>query len=283
MVKLVIVLCALVGVVFGFPETSGPYPPAGWKPQGARLELPRNYGAPREQRTEPTSVIEITTLTNEYLPPTTAGSESDDDDALRVQGLPAVDAVSQFKSFQRRRSSKAKARPHATAARIQMAPAPAFGGQPLLLSSLFAPQFVAVNERLQERKFGQQQQQVPEFNNPKSDAQPFNSPAQAYGPPKTNNDEPEVRVTEPEVPQNEEPEQSQTENDDYEDDQDASGEPTVAVATAESNGDLVEVIQQGQVGQYYILLPDNSLQKVRFATKQTEDDRQFNGFSAQLR
>lgn len=275
--KTLLVLCALLG--FAFSETSGPYPAKGWKPQGPRLELPRGFGAPREQRTEPTSVIEITTLTNEYLPPTTSASQSDnDDDALRVQGLPDVDAVSQFNNFQRQRSPKAKARQQA-AARIQMAPAPAFGGQPFLLSSLFAPQFAPVNERLEERKFGQQQ--VPEFSNPKSDAQPF--PAQAYGPPQTNTNEPDVKIAEPEAPQNEEPEQPQTENDDYDDGQEASDEPAIAVAHAESSGGLAEATQQGQVGQYYILLPDNSLQKVRFATKQTEDDRQFNGFSAQLR
>jgi hypothetical protein len=347
MVKILILCVALIGLAAGKPETSGPYPAKGWKPQGARLELPsRNYGVPQTD----SSVIELTTLTNSF-----EDSQSGDsnDDALRVQALPAVDAVSQFKSFQRQRSSLTKARQPASA-QIQMPPAPAFGGKPFLLSSLFAPQFASANEQLQEMKFGQQQQQqfastneqqqarnfgqqqqekqfgqqqqqpdlasfgnqqqqpqpfrqqqqpqlsqlqqqpqfasfaqqqqqtfsqqqqqtfgqqqqlqVPEFNNPKSDAQPF--PAQTYGPPKTN-DEPEVEQTD-----------ELTEDDD---DQDSSDDSTIAVANAASAGNLVEATQQGQVGQYYILLPDNSLQKVRFATKQTEDDLQFNGFSAQLR
>lgn len=33
-------------VVASFAEKSGPYPHSGWKPQGARLELPNEYGAP---------------------------------------------------------------------------------------------------------------------------------------------------------------------------------------------------------------------------------------------
>lgn len=36
-------------------------------------------------------------------------------------------------------------------------------------------------------------------------------------------------------------------------------------------------------GQYYVLTPDNTLQKVTFFTRQSEDDRRTNGFSAQLR
>lgn len=36
-------------------------------------------------------------------------------------------------------------------------------------------------------------------------------------------------------------------------------------------------------GQYYVLSPDNTLQKVTFYTRQTEDDRRSNGFTAQLR
>lgn len=35
-------------------------------------------------------------------------------------------------------------------------------------------------------------------------------------------------------------------------------------------------------GQYYVLAPDNTLQKVTFYTRQTEDDRRSNGFTAQL-
>lgn len=38
-----------------------------------------------------------------------------------------------------------------------------------------------------------------------------------------------------------------------------------------------------QFGQYYMLLRDNTLQRVVFMTSQTEEDRLNNGFSAQLR
>lgn len=36
-------------------------------------------------------------------------------------------------------------------------------------------------------------------------------------------------------------------------------------------------------GQYYVLAPDNTLQKVTFYTRQTEEDRRNNGFTAELR
>jgi hypothetical protein len=284
MLKNVIVLCAVIAA--GVAEKSGPYPPKGWKPQGERLELPREYGTPRPGE------VEFTTLTNEYLPPTTTEVSADEDDAaLRVQGLPAVDSVTQFRKFQRRRPSNVRARPQL--GRIQMAPAPAFANQPFLLASLFAPQFAPANQQLKERPFGRLEQ-TPEVNDPKNDVQQL--PARAYGPPR---DEPEKENDEPELPQNEEPEQPQNEepeneeeqpqnedqpqneeqpqNDNESDEDDDEGsEPTIAVANAESNGNLVR-------GQYYLLLPDQSLQKVRFATKQTDEDRQINGFSAQLR
>lgn len=76
---------------------------------------------------------------------------------------------------------------------------------------------------------------------------------------------------------------SESEEEEDEDDQ----RPVIAVANAEAHGNgnanLLAATQQGQFGQYYILLPDASLQKVRFATGQTDDDRTINGFSAQLK
>jgi hypothetical protein len=272
MTKIVIVFCALIALVLGLPEKPAPYPAKGWKPQGARLELPRQYGTPRPDLDQ----IEFTTLTNEYLPPTTTEVQSDEnDDALRVQGLPAVDSFSQFKQFQKRKQANVRASPKL--GRIQMAPAPAFANQPLLLSPLFAPQFAPVSGQLQERRFGRLEQAA-EVNDPKNDVQQL--PARAYGPPQTNNDvpTPEKENDEPELPQNEEPEQPQNDIEDDEDqsDEDESDEPVIAVSNVESNGNLVQ-------GQYYLLLPDQSLQKVRFATKQTDEDRQINGFSAQLR
>lgn len=278
--KIVIMLiCTLVGLTLGSPEKPGPYPAKGWKPQGARLELPDKYGPPREQRAKPDE-IEITTPTSDYQP-TSTENRGDGNDVLRVQGLPAVDAVSQFNNSQQKKSSTVNAQQ--PTARIQLAPAPAFIAQPFLLSPLFAPQFAPVSGQLQERQFGQQKQ-VQEFDNPKSDAQQL--PAQAYGPPQINNNGPVARQPQPEIPQNEEPEQTQDDNnnEEEEDDQEDSGEPALAVANAAGpTGNLVQETQQGQIGQYYILLPDNSLQKVRFATKQTVEDREIDGFSAQLR
>lgn len=266
MSKFVILLCAVLGFAAASPEKPGPYPPKGWKPQGARLELPRQYGTPQVQKNAPEEV-EFTTVVNEYLPPTTV--QSDANDVLRVQGLPAADSVSEFRNFQQKKAANVRVQPQA--ARIQFAPAPAFAGQPLLLSPVFAPQFAPVSGQLQEQRFNQQ---VQSFNNPQSEAQQV--PTQAYGPPQTFNPPPQAnvpRTNEPEVVQNEEPDSSES---DENEDQDES---VIAVSNAVSNGDAA----QGQVGQYYLLLPDNSLQKVRFATKQTDEDRQINGFSAQLR
>lgn len=251
MLKIAIVLCAALWLALA--EKPAPYPAKGWKPQGARLELPsRQYGVPQKP-----DEVEITTLASE-------SSSNDENDVLRVQGLPAANAVSQFRNFQQQNQA-ANVRVRPVAARVmQMAPAPAFASQPILLSPMFAPQFVPVNGQLREMQFGRQEQV-----DPKRDVQQL--PAQAYGPPQTpNNNEPEVSTDSPQP-------------EDYDDDREESDVPAIAVSNAQSTGDLVQETQEGQVGQYYILLPDNSLQKVRFATAQTVEDRQINGFSAQLR
>lgn len=66
------------------------------------------------------------------------------------------------------------------------------------------------------------------------------------------------------------PQEGQTE--DY--DESNEGGPVVAISNASDNASR---------GQYYILAPDNTLQKVVFMTSQTEEDRRNNGFSAQLK
>lgn len=250
MLKIAIVLCAVLGLALA--EKPAPYPAKGWKPQGARLELPsRQYGVPQKA-----DEVEITTLASE-------SSSNDENDVLRVQGLPAANAVSQFRNFQQQNQA-ANVRVRPVAARVmQMAPAPAFASQPILLSPMFAPQFVPVSGQLREMQFGRQEQA-----DPKRDVQQL--PARAYGPPQTpNNNEPEVSQNEPtDSPQSE----------DYDDDREESDVPAIAVSNAQTTEELVQETQEGQFGQYYILLPDNSLQKVRFATAQTVD-----GFSAQLR
>ncbi|CAG9809981.1 unnamed protein product [Chironomus riparius] len=267
--KFLVFFCVILGSVLA--EKPAPYPPKGWKPQGARLELPpsREYGVPQD----PDS-IEITTLTNEYLPPPTKESRtSNDNNFLNVQKLPDPNSFSQFENFKRQSLNQQ--------ARIIMAPPLAVNSQPLLLAPVFAPQFASVNQQLHEQKFGQQR-------NPKNDAQQL--PPQEYGPPKA-----EQPVT-TEFPQRNEPEQPQNfpnkniynnKNDDDESSEESSDEsdeqPVIAVANAQAYAKQISATQQGQVGQYYILLPDSSLQKVRYATGQNEEDRQINGFSAQLR
>jgi len=267
--KLLIIFIVILGSVLA--EKPAPYPPKGWKPQGARLELPpsREYGVPQD----PDS-IEITTLTNEYLPPPTKASRAgNENDFLNVQRLPDPNAFSQFQNFKRQSTNQQ--------ARIVMAPSPALNSQPLLLAPVFAPQFASSNQQLREQKFGQQR-------NPKNDAQQL--PPQEYGPPR------EEQPITTEFPQRNEPEQPQNfpnknTNNNNEDNDDESSEessdesdeqPVIAVSNAQTYAKQISATQQGQYGQYYILLPDNSLQKVRFATGQNEEDRQINGFSAQL-
>lgn len=260
--KYFVIFSAIIG--FAVSEKPAPYPAKGWKPQGARLELPpsRAYGVPRDANN-----IQITTVANDYLPPATEASRTiNDNDFLNVQSLPAPDSYSQFQEFKRQ--------PLKSQARIVMAPSPAFASQPILLSPVFAPQFAVSSQQFREEKFGQLA--------PKNNAKQLLS--QEYGPPKT-----EQQDT-TEFPQRNEPERPQNNNsseEEDESDEEASDEnddkPVIAVANAETYAKQQAVAQQGQYGQYYILLPDNSLQKVRYATGQSEEDRQINGFSAQLR
>ncbi|CRK89397.1 CLUMA_CG003148, isoform B [Clunio marinus] len=292
MMKVLVVVCALFSLSLGFPDKLPPYPAKGWKPQGARLELPKQkYGTPREERKDADGV-ESTTLSNDYLPPTTP--TQDETDMLKVQGLPSADASSQF---QPDRKSNIQARP--ILARIQT---PVFVGHPFLLSPMFAPQFAPSSAQLKEISFERVEEPSDE-NKPKDDVQqlPVQSenvqPHRAYGPPvstnnippeNNNNNAPEPSQEEdeekkPQEPQEEEDDEDEDENDEILDDGDDEEGTVIAISNAQANANYVDEKQQGQVGQYYILLPDNSLQKVRFATQQTEEDRQINGFSAQLR
>jgi hypothetical protein len=247
--KILLIACAFV-ICAVSSEKPAPYPPKGWKPQGARLELPsRAYGTPLDA-----SKVEFTTSASEFAPPATRKSQTDDD-FLTVQGLPpAANAKSQFESFQKQKQ-----------ANIVMAPAPAFGGRhPLLLSPAFAPQFAAPSQQLREMKFGQQQQVPREYGVPSNE----------YGPPEETT----------QFPQANEAEQVTEREQESESDENGDDEPVIAVSNASSSQTRVLAsTQQGQFGQYYILLPDNSLQKVRFATGQTDVDREANGFSAQLK
>lgn len=85
-------------------------------------------------------------------------------------------------------------------------------------------------------------------------------PQDTYGAPtaQTTTVEPEAEQVTEEFVNEREPEEVDNENVD----------PSIAVANS---------------GQYYVLAPDNTLQKVTFYTRQTEDDRRSNGFTAELR
>lgn len=77
-----IILCTIIGVVAGDKLPQAPYPPSGWRPQGATLELPNQYGPPQQQQSNVEisqqnvhfagQYVETTTdflPSNEYLPP----------------------------------------------------------------------------------------------------------------------------------------------------------------------------------------------------------------------
>lgn len=250
----ILLVFALIGIALC--EKPAPYPARGWKPQGQRLELPsRQYGTPQDPNR-----VEITTVSNEYGPPTRSNT---DDDFLQVQGLPAANQFSQFRQQQNQQTNRF-----------------VINSRPLLLSPSFAPQ---------SQSFGEQLRQ-----NPKNDAQRFNVnfggnsfsasqqlPQREYGAPFTTTELPEIQT---EFPQNFPPQQIPN-REEQEDDQG----PVIAIANAEAHGrrdnnvNIIATSQQGQSGQYYILLPDSSLQKVRYATGQSEDDRTSNGFTAQLK
>lgn len=144
------ILIIFVAFSLAIAEKSGPYPHQGWKPQGARLELPsRQYGVPRDP-----NQVDITTSRNEYVPPATP--RNNDDDFLQVQALPAANSFSQFNNFQQQQSQqRANSRPQKILAN---------NGQQFLLSPAFAPQFASQNGQLREQN----------FQNPQNNAQQFN-------------------------------------------------------------------------------------------------------------
>ena len=124
----------IVAIAIANAEKPGPYPHQGWKPQGARLELPsRQYGVPRDP-----NQVSITTSRNEYVPPATP--RNNDDDFLQVQALPAANSFSQFNNFQQTQQ-RANSRPQKILA----------NGQQFLLSPAFAPQFSSQNGQLREQ------------------------------------------------------------------------------------------------------------------------------------
>lgn len=77
------ILCLFLGAAAAEVPFAG-YAPSGWRPQGAQLRLPSEYGAPlvqqkvdieitKENVAHAAAIVETTTelFSNEYLPPTT--------------------------------------------------------------------------------------------------------------------------------------------------------------------------------------------------------------------
>lgn len=112
--------------------------------------------------------------------------------------------------------------------------------------------------------------------------QPQQFPLNQYGPP----------ITQYGPPQPQPPQQyPSTENNKPDADDDIDSEPVANVSNEnndddddnDNEGPSISVSNSGANGQYYILTPDNTLQKVIYMTSQTEDDIRTNGFTAQLR
>lgn len=125
--------------------------------------------------------------------------------------------------------------------------------QPYLLSPSFAPTFRMTNGQLNEVT--------------------TQNIGQAYGLPPVNN-----------MPQDDLNKEDEEEIDQEESiEQDTENTSVIALANANNQGNILQSSKNGEAGQYYILLPDNTLQKVKYSTIQTEEDRRNNGFSAKLK
>uniref|UniRef100_A0A1Y9J099 DUF4794 domain-containing protein n=1 Tax=Anopheles quadriannulatus TaxID=34691 RepID=A0A1Y9J099_ANOQN len=260
---------ALVAVLAVSVAAEAPYPASGWRPEGAQFRLPTEYGAPllllqpQPRRVEvqitrenvqfagrqiAQEQVPVTTTTVEPVtqttPVTTTTTEQADLDPLKVQGLPS----DQRKDFQQRANLRQQVVNRPLPANIAQRPLFPVSGQLRALPAVRGPVF--------QQQVAQQPQQV----------QPQAVPAETYGPPEQEEEQqqPEEQpatTEQPQVPQDES-------DDDY--DEDDAGRTVVAVSNAFS-------------GQYYILAPDNTLQRVIYSTMVTDEDRQVNGFSAQLK
>uniref|UniRef100_A0A182IWI2 DUF4794 domain-containing protein n=1 Tax=Anopheles atroparvus TaxID=41427 RepID=A0A182IWI2_ANOAO len=259
--------CALLVLLVA--TVAAQYPASGWRPEGAQFRLPAEYGAPllvfqpQPQRVQvqitrenvrfagqqvaeeqpSTTTVEPVTQSNQYIPPATTTTEQPELDPLKVQGLPS----DQTKDFQQRANLRQQ-----SAANRQL---PTHFGQ---------RQFFPISGQLRAlppvgANVFQQQVVQPQAEQPAQQQ----IPAETYGPPEQEPEQPE------ELPATTEQTSVQQEDGEDEYDGDDNG-PVVAVSNAFS-------------GQYYILAPDNTLQRVIYSTMQTDEDRLVNGFSAQLK
>ncbi|XP_052900554.1 activating signal cointegrator 1 complex subunit 2 homolog [Anopheles moucheti] len=257
---------ALVAFLAVAVTAEAPYPASGWRPEGAQFRLPTEYGAPllllqpQPQRVN----VQITRENVQFAgrqvaqeqptsttvepvtqpsPVTSSTTEQDQLDPLKVQGLPS----DRRNDFQQRANLRQQVVNRPLTANFAQRPLLPVNGQLRALPAVRANVF---------------QQQVVQ---PQPQVQPQAAPAETYGPPEQ---EEEQQQPEEQPATTEQPQVPQDENeDDYDED---GGRTVVAVSNSFS-------------GQYYILSPDNTLQRVVFSTMVTDEDRQVNGFSAQLK
>ncbi|XP_055625747.1 uncharacterized protein LOC129768259 [Toxorhynchites rutilus septentrionalis] len=244
------VLCLCLGAVASETPFAG-YAPSGWRPQGAQLRLPTEYGAPLVQQKVDVKITkeniahaaEIAETTTElfpnidYLPPTT--TDLPELDPIRVQGLPD----NKLSDFQRSNSQQS---PQFNNKRVK--PLPQIQQQQPIFPISAQLRALAANNF----QFGRQEQEYP---------------SNSYGVPTKNNP---VDDNVPEDPQT----TDLPTVDDNEDEQNQQ---------ATSDGQTVITVSNAFSGQYYVLGPDNNLQRVMFSTSQSDEDRRNMGFTAQLR
>lgn len=266
-------------------EKSGPYISSGWKPQGARLELPESYGTPLYiQRQSQVAVNEqyppevttetnyhtttenydydTTTLDRGYLLPATT------DGPINTQNLPDMKTVQGF-----RRNQNVQ----------QNGPAPQeenakFSEWGDFKSHFFASQYqlhidprngqlrLPFGRLVQEDKLSQQQ-----------------TPSTEYGAPankQTDETETDVESVDEDTNESQTSQQNRKENEQSDDE-----ENTQEIQNENNVPDTETTVAQFPrfMGQYYILAPDNTLQRIRYETLRTEDDVEAKGFTAQLK
>lgn len=201
-------------------------------------------------------------------------TEDDADDILRVQGLPKEAKNIYFNTGE--------------VAPPEVSETAAYRQQQRSQQQRLQQQRIQQQQRVQQPQRGQQQQrgqpqrvqQQPQFGNFRQVHPLFPQPQQfgnlaqqptpkdAYGPPPQ--EEIPQTTAQPEPEEEETPSTDAAPESDYEDAED--DEPNVAISTAIASN-----------GQYYVLGPNNVLQRVVYMTSQTEDDIRNMGYSAQLR
>uniref|UniRef100_A0A182PV58 DUF4794 domain-containing protein n=1 Tax=Anopheles epiroticus TaxID=199890 RepID=A0A182PV58_9DIPT len=260
---------ALVALLAVSVAAEAPYPASGWRPEGAQFRLPTEYGAPllllqpQPRRVEvqisrenvqfagrqiaqelPAVTTTTTTTTVEPVTQTTPFTTSTTEQA-ELDPLKVQGLPSeQGRDFQQRANLRQRVVNRPLPANIAQRPLFPVSGQLRALPAVRGNVF---------------QQQVVQ--------QPQAVPAETYGPPEQEEEEQQQPEEQPVT--TEQPQAPQDDNDDDYDEDDA-GRTVVAVSNSFS-------------GQYYILAPDNTLQRVIYSTMVTDEDRQVNGFSAQLK